>query len=342
MAPPPLPLTTVAWTASLADDLAQASAVLARLDARVSASSLRAGWILRASWAGYAAALRLQQSPVEEIDIIAERCGLRLPGRALIRTDDEPFAAYEPWLGALAEPTDGPRARHWSDGLPFTFDSPDGWREAPALVRALHLLDASARADRTIAPWLAFPLILRRIGLTRTALPCMALGEPSQRFASDPRPVLLRRLLKALRRQAEDGLERLERLEASARRTALAVAAEHRPGKLADLARIALARPCLAARSLAPLVGVTVSGAGKLLERATALGVMAEISGRGSWRTYVTPDVAQALGLRSADRGRPPSVSTSVPEIADILAGFDSEMAEIEERLRKLGIAAAD
>lgn len=342
MAPPPLPLTAVAWTPALADELAQASAALARLDARVSASSLRPGWILRASWAGYAAALRLQQSPVEEIDIIAERCGLRLPGRALIRTEDEPFAAYEPWLAALAEPTDGPRARHWSDGLPFTFDPPEGWREAPALVRALHLLDMSARADRTLAPWLAFPLVLRRIGLTRTALPCMALGEPAQRFASDPRPVLLKRLLKAIRRQAEDGLERLDRLEASARRTALAVAQEHRPGKLADLARLALTRPCLAARSLAPLVDVTVSGAGKLLERATVLGIMVEISGRGSWRTYVAPDVAQSLGLRSAERGRPPSVSTAVPEVADILAGFDSEMAEIEERLRKLGIVVED
>jgi len=338
VAPPPLPLAAVVWTPALADALAEASAALARLDARVSASSLRPGWILRASWAGYAAALRLQQSPVEEIDIIAERCGLRLPGRALIRTEDEPFAACEPWLAALSEP----EGRHWTDGLPFTFDPPEGWREAPALVRALHLLDASARADRTVAPWLAFPLILRRIGLTRTALPCMAPGEPAQRFASDPRPLLLKRLLKAVRRQAEDGLERLDRLEASARRSALAIAQEHRPGKLADLARLALTRPCLAARSLAPLVGVTVSGAGKLLERATALGIMVEISGRGSWRTYVAPDVAQSLGLRSAERGRPPSLSTAVPEVADILAGFDSEMAEIEERLRKLGIAVED
>lgn len=338
MAPPSLPLTTLAWTPALADALAQASAALARLDARVSASSLRAGWVLRASWAGYAAALHLQQSAVEEIDIIAQRCGLRLPGRALIRTEDEPFAAYEPWLAALSEP----EGRHWSDGLPFTFDPPAGWREAPALVRALHLLDASAGADRTIAPWLAFPLILRRIGLTRSALPCLALGDAAQRFASDPRPVLLKRLLKAVRRQAEDGLERLDRLEAAARRSALAVAQEHRPGKLADLARIALARPCLAARSLAPLVGVTVSGAGKLLERASALGIMAEISGRGSWRTYVAPDIAQALGLRSGERGRPPSVFAAVPEVADILAGFDSEMAQIEERLRKLGIAFED
>jgi len=334
----PIPLTALPWTAALADAFGQASAALARLDARVSASSLRPGWMLRASWTGYAHGLHLQLSQIEEIDIIAERCALRLPGRALPRTEDEPFAAYDGWLALLSEP-DG---RHWSEGLPFTFDPPEGWQTAPALIRALHLLDASARADRSIAPWLAFPLTLRRLGLTRHALPCMALGEPSQRFATDPRPVLLRRLLKAVQKRAEDGLERLDRLEASTRRAATAIAAEHRPGKLADLGRLTLTRPCLAARSLAPLLGLTVSGAGKLLERATALGLMAEISGRESWRTYVAPDVATALGLRSAARGRPPGVVGTVPEVAAILSSFDAEMAEIDARLQKLGIAVQD
>lgn len=88
MSTPPPPFTALAWTAPLASALADASAALARLDARVCAISLRPGWTLRASWSGYAAALALQQSAVEEIDIIADRCGLRLPGRALVRTED--------------------------------------------------------------------------------------------------------------------------------------------------------------------------------------------------------------------------------------------------------------
>lgn len=334
----PLPLTALPWTSALADALAQASTALARLDARVSASSLRPGWALRASWAGYAQALHLQLSQTEEIDIIAQRCNLRLPGRALPRTEDEPFAAYDGWLALLSEP----EGRHWSEGLPFTFDPPEGWQDAPLLIRALHLLDAAARADRTINPWLAFPLTLRRIGLTRHALPCMALGDPSQRFASDPRPVLLRRLLKAMQKRAEDGLDRLERLEATTRRAATALAKEHRPGKLADLGRLTLTRPCLAARSLAPLLNLTVSGAGKLLERAAALGLMVEISGRESWRTYVAPDVAIALGLHPADRGRPPSATSPAPEVQSILSSFDAEMADIDARLRKLGIASQD
>jgi hypothetical protein len=88
-------------------------------------------------------------------------------------------------------------------------------------------------------------------------------------------------------------------------RGAATIAAQHRPGKLADLGRLALTRPCLAARSLAPELDLTVSGAGKLLERATSLGLLVEISGRGTWRSYVTPDIAVSLGLVAPMRGRP-------------------------------------
>ena len=336
MSTPPPPFTALAWTAPLASALADASAALARLDARVCATSLRPGWTLRASWSGYAAALALQQSAVEEIDIIADRCGLRLPGRALVRTEDEPFAALPGWQALLAEPA----GRHWSQDLPFTFDPPPGWQDAPALVRALTLLDLACRADRSIAPWLAFPLLLRRIGLTRAALPCIVPGDAAQRMALTPRPVLLRRLLKQVVRQAEAGLERLDRLEAATAQAARAIVAERRPGKLDDLGRVALARPCLAARSLAPLLGLTISGAGKLLERASALGVLVEISGRGSWRTYVTPDIAIATGHRTPDRGRPAAPPSPAPEVAGILRSFDEEMAAIDARLAKLGIAA--
>jgi hypothetical protein len=81
--------------------------------------------------------------------------------------------------------------------------------------------------------------------------------------------------LKHLRRAAEDGLVRLDRLEDHAR-TAAAIARERRPGLLADLGRLTLTQPCLAARTLAPLLGLTISGAGKLLERATRLGLLVE------------------------------------------------------------------
>jgi hypothetical protein len=336
-APPP-PFTTVHWDATLADALANASAALARLDARVCASSLRASWKMRASWNGYATALNLQQSPLEEIDIIAECCGLRLPARPVPRTEDEPFAAYEPWLARLNEP-DG---RHWAEDLDLTFEAPIGWRDATGLIRALTLLDMMARTDRSGAAWLAFPTLLRRMGLTRVALPCMVIGDASQRTLRDARPVLLKRLLKQITRTAEGGLDRLDALELHTRRAASAIAGEHRPGKLTNLALIALSRPCLAARSAASLLGITISGAGKLLERASALGILSEISGRGSWRTYVAADVAIALGQRPVDRGRRPSMGRNAPEVTDILGAFEREMAEIDARLDRLGIATND
>ena len=208
MSPPPLPLCALPWTPDLAAALAEASAAVARLDARICASSLAPAWRLRASWAGYAAALRLQAFAVDEIDSIAHACGLQLAGRPRLETAADPFAALAPWQARLAEL----HGRHWREDLPFTFDPPVGWTEAPALVRALALLDAWAQADRTSAPWLAFPIVLARLGLTTHPLPCLVLGDPGQRFAIGPRPALHKRLLKQLRRAAEDGLVRLERL----------------------------------------------------------------------------------------------------------------------------------
>ena len=332
MSRPPLPLTALNWSPDLAAALADASAAIARLDARICASSLAPAWTLRATWTGYATALRLQAFDIDEIDIISHECGLALPGRPPIETNADPFSSLKPWQSTLAQK----KGRHWREDLPFTFDLPEGWDKAPALARALALLDSWARADATIAPWLAFPVILRRMGLTQRALPCLVAGAPRQRFALDPRPALLKRLLKQLARSAEDGLTRLERLETAAQRAAATIGTQHRPGKLADLGRIALTRPCLAARSLAPMLDLTVSGAGKLLERATRLGLLIEISGRETWRSYVTPDVAVSLGVVAPARGRPCLMPTPSPKLDSVLAAFDAEMAEFEARMARL------
>ena len=107
---------------------------------------------------------------------------------------------FAPWQAGLSEK----EGRHWREDLPFTFDAPAGWTEAPALVRSLALLDAWVRSDKTSAPWLGFPVMLARMGLTTRPLPCLVLGDPGQRFAVGPRPALLKRLFRQLRRAAED------------------------------------------------------------------------------------------------------------------------------------------
>jgi hypothetical protein len=334
MSPSPAPLTALAWSPDLAAALAEASAALARLDARICASSWAPAWRLRASWAGYAAALRLQAFEVDEIDIISHACDLQLAGRPRLETAADPFAALAPWQARLSEK----EGHHWREDLPFTFDLPAGWTEAPALVRALTLLDVWIRSDKTIAPWLAFPIVLARMGMTTRPLPCLVLGNPGQRFAIGPRPALLKRLLKQLRRAAEDGLVRLDRLEDHARRTTAVIAAERRPGLLADLGRLTLAHPCLAGRTLAPMLDLTVSGAGKLLERATRLGLLVETSGRTTWRSYLSRDVALTLGLIAPPLGRPTMPSPPSPALAPILAAFDAEMAALDARLAWLGV----
>lgn len=322
-------LPGVFWTSPLATSLADAAAAVAALDARVSRSSHAAAWHLRASWTGHAQAMRLQLRPFEEIDIIAAACGIQLPGRIVDSTTHDPLHGLAAWQADLLD------RRRWEIG-DASLPSSTSWAGVPRLVRALTVLDAQARADPSPRPWLALPLTLAHLGVTRRPLPCLVVGDPGQRHTREPAEVVLMRLLKQVRRAATADLERLDRLEDLARRNAAAVAAEHRPGKLLDLTRISLGRPCLAARTLAPLVGLSISGAGKLLERATRLGILAEVSGRETWRTYLTPDVAIALGMVAAPRGRPSSIQASAPAMSEALAAFDDELAAIDAQLARL------
>jgi len=175
-----------------------------------------------------------------------------------------------------------------------------------------------------MAPWLALPTVLRRMGITVAPLPCLVVGDASQRFAHHPRPALLSGC------SSRSAAQTTMALPAS-------IAAEHRPGQLAILGRMTLTRPNLAARTIAPLLGLTLSGAGKLLERTTRLGMLVKVSGRATWRTYVTPDVALPLGLVPPTRGLPPASPAPSPALGTVLATFDAEMGEIDARLARIG-----
>lgn len=304
-------------------------ASIGRLDVRISASSVAPAWMLRASWTGYATALRLQRHEIDEIDVISHFTGVSIPGRPPVVTAGDPFGAYADWAAELAAGHD----RHWREDIPFTFDIPDGWRDAPPLARALAVLDSWSRQDNTPAPWLAFPKLLRRMNLTRNPLPCLVTGDPGLRFLHGTREAQLKRLLKSLRELADEGLRRLGRLEGYRMRYGAAVGAEHRPGHLPRLGTLALETPFLAARTLVDRFDITLSGAGKLLSRAAEKGLLVETSGRTSWRLYVTPDVGIALGIVAPPRGRPPSPSRSSPALDTVLAEFDREMAEIDQML---------
>ena len=81
MSRPARPLCAILWSPDLVDEFGRTMASIGRLDARISVSSVAPAWMLRASWTGYATALRLQQHEIEEIDVISHFTGVSIPGR---------------------------------------------------------------------------------------------------------------------------------------------------------------------------------------------------------------------------------------------------------------------
>ena len=295
------PLTDVEWTPDLVAALADASAAIGALDARVSNSLLTVAWQNRVKLTGYAASLRLQHEPIEEVDVFSYFCGLRLPGRAIPETNSDPYAEFAEWEAMLA---DG-KGRHWREALPFTFELPKGWESAPQLVKALAVLDKWVKADHTKLAWLQGPLLLHQFGLTNAVLPNLVFGDAAMRNVGTDSDNLLRGLLRQASNAAEIGLARFGAMENALVRFVSVSAQERRPGKLEDLGMLLLIEPLLTPRSVADRLGLSVAGAGKLLRRAAAHDVVIEISGRDTWRAYATRDIALALGLADAKRGRP-------------------------------------
>lgn len=57
---------------------------------------------------------------------------------------------------------------------------------------------------------------------------------------------------------------------------------EHRPDALIPLMALSLVRPALTPTSVADLLGLILSGSGKLLDRAAGLGLLKEVTGRST------------------------------------------------------------
>ncbi|QYE33234.1 hypothetical protein KZX46_03760 (plasmid) [Polymorphobacter sp. PAMC 29334] len=328
----PLPdLSAPDWTPLLAGLLEATALAIGRLDARVSGASTRWSWVERASWIGFTEARRGQGAEIDEIDIFALACGVAVPGRGPPAFAADEHAALAAWQAALARP-DG---RHWRELIPVTLNLPPEWSDRPALLRALELTAIHARADRSAAPWLGIPSLLKALGVTRTPLPCLVAADKALRYAPRDRRAIVPRYLKALTKAAEDGLERLNAVEGDRTRAAATLGAARRPGKLVSLVVLLQRRPLLSPLYVSRTLGLTISGAGKLLTRAAHQGLVVEISGRQAWRAYLAPDLAVKFGFAAQPAGRP----SRLPEPdARALARFDDEMAEIDAMLAALGV----
>lgn len=321
-------LTSLPWNDGLATLLEQASAAIGRLDARDSATAVASAWRLRASWTGYAAALQLQGVEIDEIDVFSHACALPLPGRARLATLDDPFAALPRWQAKFVSNA----TRHWREDL-GALVAPDPSYAGPRLVRALEALRQITIADSTIDAWLALPLLLQRLAVTRTLLPCLVVGEKRLRFGQPADEAVLRRLLKALAARAATGLERLDAIERDRLRAARAIAGAARPGALPQLAARFQITPIASPQAIARAFGITIGGAGKLLARAAEAGLVREVRGTQAWKLYLAPDLAVAFGLVAPPRGRPRAEPPPLPDdraLAEILRAFDDEMAAFD------------
>lgn len=316
----------------------EATRLIARLDGRISGSFVRQPWAVRAGWSGFAAALRLQGGEVDDIDIFSWGCGVPIPHRPRRTSHLDDHDAFGEWACGLARTKGGA----WRDALPFT---PAIATDQPILIRALDVVREYALHSAAADPWLLLPILLRQFGATEVLLPCLVAGAKLFRDRRRVPQDVIRAALRMLSAQARQGLLLLDGLERGHRRAARTLLGERRPGALRPLAALSMVRPVLTPVSVAADLGLSLSGAGKLLDRAAGLELLCEISGRATWKTYLAPDLAMLLGFVSPPRGRPraePAFPTSDAEMAAMLAAFDRDMAAFDARFGISGTLPAD
>ena len=319
-------------TAGLIEDIGLTTGAL---NAIISRGFVARAWRNRAQWMGYARALQLQGVEIDEIDVISWATGVEIPGRQANATLIDPFEHYAGWRSAIADRAE----RHWREDLPFTPITGDAFARAPRLLRAIEIVGQYARADKGIDPWLALPILLSRLHVTPLPLPCLVGGDKAMRAARYDGERLGSAILRDLRARSIDGLAIARGLEADRRRWIRALSTERRPGLLRALAILWLGQSVFRPEQLAQRLGITRSGAGKLLERAAEHGLLQEVSGRRSWRVYLAPDMARRLGFAPPLRGRPRKAPTLPKEdlgIGATLASFDAEMATLVARYPEL------
>ena len=310
------------------------------LDGRVSNSLVAKAWSRQAAWSGLARGLQLQGHEIDEVDVFSWGSGVPLPGRGMRATMDDPFAAFPRWWEALHA-----EGHHWQEQLPFSPTLADDHADAPIIIRMLEIVRQFATADRSAAPWLWLPVLLHRAEFTSNPLPCLTAGDKAFRLGTRDPSAVLARLLRTVETAASHGLDVLDRIEQDRTRTIVAASALRRPSPILRLSAYMLQTPVVSPERLAKDLDLTLSGAGKLLDRAAQLGLVREVSGRRSWRIYASPAVAIALGLVAAPRGRPPHPGKpqgSPRAVDDIVATFDQEMAAFNARFPHLSVPSIE
>ncbi len=328
MSKPFIPLCDIAWSPKLAIALADASSALGRLDARVSASSIEKAWFIRAAWFGYHTALQLQGHEIDEIDLICLIYGVRMKGRPNFSTNEDITSGLDDWKKSLTKRSD----EHWNTALPFTFERSDKWHDAPALVQAITICDQWVRNTGNIDGWLHFPILITQLKIALRPLPCLVIGTKQQRHRGNDREAILIRLLNQVQDAAIVGLARLRALENHINRAQIVAQATRRSQSIVKTTVLSLRRPVFTPRDIAAHLGISISGAGKLLAKCEKSGLVHSMNSTESWRHFASADVGVLLRLVPDNKGRPVKVARAspAPSAESILARFDAEMAEFE------------
>jgi hypothetical protein len=337
----PAPVLAPPYSGATSQAIVRASAAITALDTALFRHPCAAPWMLRASWSGYAQGLKLGGAEIDEIDVISWATSVHIAGRRPPSTIHVNYAGYRPWVERLSVNTSG----HWNVALPFTAVPPD-FSDWPPLCAAVEILHQWAKADPSTEPWLGLPELLYGMRLSARPLPCLVVGDRGLRQRGQVQPTeAASKILHGVASAAEAGLTRLRWLEDDRARAIAAITNEHRPGMLPDLMALMMAAPVMSPEALVRLIPaatggrtISLSGAGKLLNRAAGLGLVREVSGRSrGWRIYVLPDVAVSLGF-AAKRGRPaksgkrPALLVDDQPTTSAMAALDAEMNAIADR----------
>lgn len=330
----------VDYSPRMVSAIALASGAIAALNARISISPVASAWQRRASWSGYARALQLQSAEVDEIDLFSWGCGLQIAGRVRQSTTLDMFDRFDEWSTALADRDQ----LSWRGRVPADRADQRDAKQHPHLIQAFERVRLHARTDSTILPWLGLPFALRDLGLSAAPLPSLAGGVKAFRLKRTPGPDDWHAAIAALGTAARTSLERLDHLERQRRNALRAVAAEYRPGALIRLFALLQHRPLVSPQGISKMLGMSVAGASKLLERAVNADMLVEITARRSWRQFLTPDLAAEFGFITRPVGRPRSEPPPLPPTRDLgetFDEFDREMAAIDALLAGIGQRSA-
>lgn len=271
--------------------------IIGEVNGRYINSLCKKSWLYRAAWSGFAQALQLTGVETDSEDIFRQSLEPTLIGKRA-----KAGSNYQQWWSAMR---DRKTVSWWDDGSivrPEMTITGSRWQQ-------LFRWYLEAGVQDQLRACLSWPFALVRLKLSTIPLPCLVTGHA---FPAPLTPYKALIMLKRLHRQAEEGLRLLDQLEAAQRAFASRLVSVRKPKQLIRLSALLMAMPVLEPVIVARRFSLSLAAAGRLLRHAEELNLVAEVTGRGTWKRYVAIDIARELDIRPRTAGRPPKPVMSI------------------------------